>query len=78
MRKMFWKLATLALRALQAVLRPVTRTVVRLAGRLQLWRDQAEINYLLEAAQAKLGHEWRRDGSRPLAVSVHREWEKRR
>lgn len=72
MRKAFWKLAVLALGALQALLRPVTRTVVRLAGRLQIWHDQAEIRWMFEIARTRYVRQCRQRGARPLALSVHR------
>ncbi len=72
MRVLMWRAAMLALGTLVVLMQPVTRTVGRLAGRLNHWRDQAEIGWLLALASAKLVAECRRRGDKPLAVSVWR------
>lgn len=54
MRIVMYRLLTLALAALVALMQPLSRAVVHLAGRLNYWRDQAEIGWLLSVTYAKV------------------------
>lgn len=68
MRIVMFRFLMLALGALAALMRPVTRAVVRLAGRLSYWRDQAEIGYWIATAEAKA----RKSGYRLQSVTVRK------
>ncbi|MEQ1659910.1 MAG: hypothetical protein ABL896_14170 [Hylemonella sp.] len=54
MRCLKFQICMAVLAALSALLRPVVRWVVQLAGRLSYWRTQAEIGLFVARAEGKV------------------------
>lgn len=57
-----WRMAVLLSMALAALWRPVVRFCVRMGGRLGYWQSQAEIGWLLAAADRATRRQQQRAG----------------